>query len=388
MLFGIYYITTLAYLRHCLKIHIMQMRSLTLLTTILLAAACSPQKQPNLEINADLAAVVSLAVDIASVQDRNGKAYLPNHAEPFSGWTKCDHENGQVHLMMRFTEGHLTRVARWQPNGMINFDIVFDLQDGTELEGMLEKLVNFASDYDEEDHAMIFELPFEYSEDGLGFRVGANLTWWNGNGQREFTRIAVDGFWDGEHSFWHENGQLLATKRYKNGKRDGEALFYYQNGQFASRQIYQDGKLVEIKEHFLFNGEKCARTTFSDGNGLIVAYSLVDGSLSSETPYVNGERHGLGKWYYSDGSLKQKTPFVNGEMHGVGKSYYSDGSLSSETPFVNGEMHGVGKSYYSDGSIMYETPYVNGERHGVLKRYREDGSIMYTIYYVDGVRLD
>ena len=355
------------------------MRNLIILVTLLLTVSCSPKQEPNLEINADLAAVVSLAVDKTMIQDRNGKAYLPNNTEPFSGWAKCDHDNEQVHLMMRFTEGYLTRVARWQSNGIINFDLVFDSHDGTELADIVEELLGAGADY--------FD---DYSE------VGFNPI--------EFNCITAHFTW------WHENGRKAVSQNWKNDKLEGEVSSYYQNGQLASLEIYREGLIIEVKERFLINGDKCGKTLLSNGTGLCMYYDLdhgslqfespfvdgkphgiekgyhEDGSLLSEWPYVDGKQHGIVKVYNEDGSLWIEAPYVDGERHGTKKSYNEDGTLSEETPYVDGKQHGVEKTYNDDGSLRTETPYVNGERHGVQKTYNDDGSLWYETHYVDGVR--
>ena len=84
------------------------------------------------------------------------------------------------------------------------------------------------------------------------------------------------------------------------------------------------------------------------------------------------DRIEVGKGYYESGALQWETPFVNGEMHGISKWYYRSGALWYETPYVNGNKHGIVKVYYESGALMRETPYVNGKVHGIGKTYNRD----------------
>ena len=60
-------------------------------------------------------------------------------------------------------------------------------------------------------------------------------------------------------------------------------------------------------------------------------------TLYCDLPYVNGQLHGVGKWYCEDGTtLCQKIPYVNGQQHGVGEGYHEDGTLEWERYWVYG----------------------------------------------------
>jgi antitoxin component YwqK of YwqJK toxin-antitoxin module len=56
----------------------------------------------------------------------------------------------------------------------------------------------------------------------------------------------------------------------------------------------------------------------------------------------------------------------------IRNGYYKSGALCLETPYVNGERHGIEKEYYESGALWVETPYVDGEIHGIMKTYDED----------------
>jgi len=67
--------------------------------------------------------------------------------------------------------------------------------------------------------------------------------------------------------------------------------------------------------------------------------------------------------------------------------YYINDQLWSETPHVNGQAHGVAKFYHDDGVMFSEITYVNGQRHGVEKTYWPDGKIERHLY-IHGINKD
>jgi len=59
----------------------------------------------------------------------------------------------------------------------------------------------------------------------------------------------------------------------------------------------------------------------------------------------------------------------------IRKGYYKSGALNWETPYVNGEIHGIAKDYYESGALRCESPCVNGKEHGIEKHYSESGAL-------------
>jgi len=62
-----------------------------------------------------------------------------------------------------------------------------------------------------------------------------------------------------------------------------------------------------------------------------------NGHLHYNVPYINGQQHGIAKWYHDNGLLYMEASYVNGRCHGVQRFYNEDGQLRSEIPWVNGE---------------------------------------------------
>lgn len=53
-----------------------------------------------------------------------------------------------------------------------------------------------------------------------------------------------------------------------------------------------------------------------------------NGKLQREIPYVNGEFHGLYRWWHENGQLGLEIHFVNEQQHGLKKWWSPSGELT------------------------------------------------------------
>ena len=91
------------------------------------------------------------------------------------------------------------------------------------------------------------------------------------------------------------------------------------------------------------------------------------GSIKRQGYYLNGVKHGKGKWFYDDGSLWEMCFFLNDEPHGEYNWFYPDGSLKSQCFYKNGQLHGEFKEYYQNGSIEEHIFYLNNIKQPQLQ---------------------
>ena len=68
--------------------------------------------------------------------------------------------------------------------------------------------------------------------------------------------------------------------------------------------------------------------------------------------------------YYENGSIATETSYMNEKMHGTYKTFFETGILSTEEEYVNGLINGVEKEYHEDGSLLSTTKYKNGVLDG------------------------
>ncbi len=113
-----------------------------------------PSDTPNSLSDADVERLLKEAVDVDSLEERNGLRYKVNESEPYSGWVKSMRDSGQVQILAQFKDG---------------------------------------------------------KRDGL-------TTMWHENGQKMAEATKKDGKQDGLATAWHENGQKWREETFKDGK--------------------------------------------------------------------------------------------------------------------------------------------------------------------------
>ena len=104
--------------------------------------------------DADVERLLKEAVDVDSLEARDGLLYQPNESEPFSGWSKMMYDSGQVQELSQFKDG---------------------VEDG----------------------------PYTSLHE---------------NGQKKSEGTYKNGVDDGPLTEWHENGQKASERTFKNGE--------------------------------------------------------------------------------------------------------------------------------------------------------------------------
>lgn len=76
----------------------------------------------------------------------------------------------------------------------------------------------------------------------------------------------------------------------------------------------------------------------------------------------------------------------NGMWEGVGYSFHLNGGISKETPFVEGNITGEEKEYYPNGNLRAVCRYRAGLRDGVYTEYFDDGRVKASQEWKMGVK--
>ena len=264
----------------------------------------------------------------------------------------------------------------------------------------------------------------------------------NGKG-KEFDNIKLITF-EGEYlkgkrnghgKEYHLNSKIKFEGEYLNGERNGKGKEYDINSNLIFEGEYLNGKRWTGIGYYYNQFSHTYK--LEKGTGFQQEYEfsdqfLVKGQfLKFEGEYLNGEKHGKGKEYYSDGKLKfegfykygkkwdgktyeQYTfvnnnqvydlidgkghfkesifadhnfegEFLNGERNGIGKEYdYSNGSLEYEGEYLNGKKNGKGKEFTINKKLKFEGEYLDGERHGLGKEYDFNGLLVFEGEFMHG----
>ena len=122
---------------------------------------------------------------------------------------------------------------------------------------------------------------------------------------------------------------------------------------------YLNGKRWNVKEYDI---NKNIIYEIKNGKGFIKEFDE-PGNLIYEGEYLNGERHGKGKeyyTYYSESKLSFEGEYLYGKRNGKGKLYDYAGKLVFEGDFINGQKNGKGKNYNSDNEMIFDGEYLYG----------------------------
>jgi len=174
-------------------------------------------------------------------------------------------------------------------------------------------------------------------------------------------------------------GELIFQGEYLNGKRNGKGKRYYDNGKILFEGEYLNGKIWNGKG---YNEDGKIDFEINNGKGIVKEYYFRTNKLKFlefEGEYINGERNGKGKEYFSEDNLEYEGEYLNGKRHGHGKEYDDFGELLYEGEYFKGQRHGKGKGmifYLSEDDIEFEGEYLNGKIwKGIGRKYYDNGKL-------------
>ncbi len=206
--------------------------------------------------DADVERLLKEAVDMESLEERDGLYYQPNESEPFSGWAKTMSDSEYGKGLTQFKDG--------KPDGP--------------------------------------------------------HTQWHGNGQKGLEGTFKDGEQDGLGTMWYENGQKKAEGTLKDGNEDGLQTYWYKNGQKRSEGTFKDGEKVGLQTKWYENGQKKEEETYKNGNadGLQTKWRLQtkwheNGQKKEERTFKDGIPDGLWAAWHENGQKKSETTFKDGK---------------------------------------------------------------------------
>ena len=210
--------------------------------------------------DADVERLLKEAVDVDSLEARDGLLYQPNESEPFSGWSKMMYDSGQVQELSQFKDG---------------------VEDGP--------------------YTSLHENGQKKSEGTYknGVDDGLKTSWYKNGEKREVTY--KDGVRDGLERSWHENGKKWSEDTYKEGKREGLGTVWYKDGQKHYEVEYKEGEQDGPHTSWYENGQKQSEGTYKNGvdDGPLTEWHE-NGQKSSERTFKNGEEVS-GKYWNSRG---------------------------------------------------------------------------------------
>jgi len=131
-----------------------------------------------------------------------------------------------------------------------------------------------------------------------------------------------------------------------------------------------------------------------------------DGEVRSLEQFLDGQSHGLYRYWWKNGKKSQEKNHDKGVAHGLWTSWYDNGQKQLEQWVRHGKLHGPAKRWYRNGNKKDHSFYENGRiinlevwkpsgvkcphtkvvnGNGVWVRYEEDGSEAWRSDYRNGL---
>ena len=187
-----------------------------------------------------------------------------------------------------------------------------------------------------------------------------------------------------------KNNILIYEGGYLNGERNGKGKEYNEEKDLIFEGEYKEGKKIKGKEYYDLN-ELALKQLLNNKiidfpkNPDYFSLEKEKSKLLLEKLLMKMELKEKGEEY--KGQLKFEGEYLNGERNGKGKEYYSNGKLKFEGEYLNGKREGKGKEYFKDGTIKFEGEYYNG-KNGIEKEVNIEKEIKIQIEFLNEFKME
>lgn len=196
----------------------------------------------------------------------------------------------------------------------------------------------------------------------------------------------INGFKQG---FWQKtyySGKIKYQGYFKNDKPIGEFIRYYENGRPKTIMNYSEIGNKAFIILYEKNGNKIASGNYVNSKkDSTWNFFFKDTILLLEENYIDGERVGLIRKFYTNAKVMDESYIYNGIRDSIWTKYYSDGNLMMQCNHVNGVRTGEFYFYYENGKPQIKGQYKNDLKQGKWTLYNEDGSIEKEFNFTDDV---
>ena len=210
-------------------------------------------------------------------------------------------------------------------------------------------------------------------------KVDGNVTTYGSDGKTVIAEsTSSGGKRNGRYVSYYSNGTIDKEQEFKEGKEHGYLRTYDQNGNVKWDCYYEEGKMHGQQTQLFFSnvGNYVKISNYEHGT-LVGDYAELyeEGALKEKGQYdKNGKKTGLWITGNKDGSITDESEYMNGERNGKRKSFFSDNTVSKIETYKDDKLNGVTIEYnYKTKKLEEETTYVDGRRDGPFKEYNEDG---------------
>jgi len=247
------------------------------------------------------------------------------------------------------------------------------------------------------------------SPDHLRYEAGKRISGPHNGGAGRVIKVEPDKFMednfivtifnsDGNHPLWQNNIQM-APKQMRVMENNTNKIVLRGWGNDDMGESFADYALtINFKEKMVFNCilhmydrnvdiKYLDQTELNDPiddninsaliqsnkNGIIVEKKL-DGERIEWT-YINNQKHGEWKQYFSDGKIKEIGNVQHDQPEGDWKAFYNNGVIRATGQNKDGKQTGLWKFNDENGTLRAQGNYINSQQTGKWTYYDEFGNI-------------
>ncbi|MBL7224213.1 MAG: hypothetical protein ISS72_10190 [Candidatus Brocadiae bacterium] len=110
------------------------------------------------------------------------------------------------------------------------------------------------------------------------------------------------------------------------------------------------------------------------------------GGDRTDTPYIDGKRHGRETWWLPSGQKCMELDYEDGMPHGHFRTWYREGQRRAVGYYERGKEHGASTLWYPTGQTWESSTYDHGVRHGRHREWNTQGKLIADGTYRHGKR--
>jgi len=114
----------------------------------------------------------------------------------------------------------------------------------------------------------------------------------------------------------------------------------------------------------------------SDFTGLWVVEHSETGQKLKEVHFVNGQKHGAYKWWYSDGQIRAEGEYQNGKIKGHYTRWWQNGQKHTEEWVAPSGEYSFSLERWQDGQVVEANSFIENNDSRLQARWHRNGDLL------------
>lgn len=194
-----------------------------------------------------------------------------------------------------------------------------------------------------------------------------------------------------KQGFWTKkdvDGKLVYQGTFKNNQPVGEMKRFHPNGKLKAVLNFVEGSELSDASLFDERGNLIAQGKYIGQMKTGEWSYFKDAKIVSTEIFLNGQKNGISKKYYTTGELMEESNWKDDKRHGTYSSYFQDGTCFLKYNYMDGRLNGSFQTWFPNGVLELDANYYDDLRDKDWKYFNESGEISYTLKYELGTLLN